>query len=188
MYSLSLGPITIEEIGADINIDQIQLIEILSMMELEGLRVVVRRYYRKEFSQWKNGTPEREDNHVFNAKLRKNAIDNYNAAVERYEKVANDLGENTNVLYKEREKALKLVKLIEERINQLANTPKEKRDAITNSWPHLVLIYGMLCLLDVKKENNVSDIWRAEADSILGDDVTNPTNTYGETMTIYEKI
>ncbi|MFV0362905.1 MAG: hypothetical protein ACK5LL_07435 [Suipraeoptans sp.] len=62
---------------------------------------------------------------MFNAKLRKNAIDNYNAAVERYEKVAKDLGENTNVLYKEREKALKLVKLIEERINQLANTPKE---------------------------------------------------------------
>ena len=62
---------------------------------------------------------------MFNAKLRKNAIDNYNAAVERYEKVANDLGENTNILYKEREKALKLVKLIEERINQLANTPKE---------------------------------------------------------------
>lgn len=69
----------------------------------------------------------REGNHMFNAKLRKNAIDNYNAAVERYEKVANDLGENTNVLYKEREKALKLVKLIEERINQLANTPKEFR-------------------------------------------------------------
>ena len=34
----------------------------------------------------------------------------------------NDLGENTNVLYKERE-SFKLVKLIEERINQLANTP-----------------------------------------------------------------
>ncbi|WP_042356713.1 hypothetical protein [Bacillus rubiinfantis] len=62
---------------------------------------------------------------MFNAKLRKNAIDNYNAAVERYEKIANDLGENTNVLYKEREKAIKLVKLIEERINKLANTPKE---------------------------------------------------------------
>ena len=62
---------------------------------------------------------------MFNAKLRKNAIDNYNSAVERYENVANDLGENTNILYKEREKALKLVKLIEERINQLANTPKE---------------------------------------------------------------
>ena len=62
---------------------------------------------------------------MFNSKLRKNAIDNYNAAVERYEKVANDLGENTNVLYQERKKALALVKLIEERINQLANTPKE---------------------------------------------------------------
>ena len=62
---------------------------------------------------------------MFNAKLRKNAIDNYNLAVERYEKVANNLGENTNVLYKEREKALALVKRIEERINQLANTPKE---------------------------------------------------------------
>ena len=62
---------------------------------------------------------------MFNAKLRKNAIDNYNVAVEHYEKVANDLGETTNVLYKERKKALVLVKLIEERINQLANTPKE---------------------------------------------------------------
>lgn len=67
----------------------------------------------------------KEGNNMFKAKLRKKAIDNYNAAVERYEKVANDLGENTNVLYKEREKALKLVKLIEERIYQLANTPKE---------------------------------------------------------------
>lgn len=66
----------------------------------------------------------REGNNMFNAKLRKNAIDNYNAAVERYEKVANDLGENTDVLYKERKKALMLVKLVEERINQLANTPK----------------------------------------------------------------
>ncbi len=62
---------------------------------------------------------------MFNAKLRKNAIDNYNGAVKRYEIVANNLGKNTNVLYKEREKALELVKLIEERINQLANTPKE---------------------------------------------------------------
>lgn len=67
----------------------------------------------------------REGNKMFNAKLRKNAIDNYNAAIERYEKVANDLGENTRFLYEDREKALKLVKLIEERINQLANTPKE---------------------------------------------------------------
>lgn len=62
---------------------------------------------------------------MFYAKLRKNAIDNYNVAVERYEKVANNLGESTNVLYKEREKALALVKRIEDRINQLANAPKE---------------------------------------------------------------
>lgn len=62
---------------------------------------------------------------MFNAKLRKDAIANYNVVVERYEKVANDLCENTNVLYEERKKALTIVKLVEERINQLANTPKE---------------------------------------------------------------
>jgi hypothetical protein len=62
---------------------------------------------------------------MFNAKLRKTAIDNYNSAVERYEKVAKDLGESTNVLYTEREKALMIVKIVEEHINQLANTPKE---------------------------------------------------------------
>ncbi len=62
---------------------------------------------------------------MFNAKLRKNAIDNYNAAVDRYEKAANDLGENTNLLYEKREKAIMLVKLMEERINEIANTPKE---------------------------------------------------------------
>lgn len=62
---------------------------------------------------------------MFNAELRKNAINNYNAAVEHYEEVAKDLNENTNVLYKEREQAVKLVIFIEERINELANTPKE---------------------------------------------------------------
>ncbi|MFC0234666.1 hypothetical protein ACFFIF_11835 [Vagococcus entomophilus] len=62
---------------------------------------------------------------MFNAKLRKNAIDNYNATVERYEETASALGDNTNTLYEEREKAVKLVKLVEERINQLANKPKE---------------------------------------------------------------
>lgn len=81
------------------------------------LQLIIKTYYR-------NYTMG-EGNTMFNAKLRKNAIDNYNAAVERYEKVANHLGENSNVLYKEREKALILVKLIEERINQLANSPKE---------------------------------------------------------------
>ncbi len=62
---------------------------------------------------------------MFNAKLRRTAIENYNSAVERYEIAAENLGENTNVLYKQREKALRLVKVVEDRINQLANTPKE---------------------------------------------------------------
>lgn len=49
----------------------------------------------------------------------------FNATVERYEKVASQLTDNTNYLYEEREKSVILVKLVEERINQLANTPKE---------------------------------------------------------------
>ena len=61
---------------------------------------------------------------MFNSKLRKTAINNYSAAVNRYEKVATDLGENTTSLYKKRQEALKLVKLVEKRINQIANTPK----------------------------------------------------------------
>lgn len=62
---------------------------------------------------------------MFNTKLRKISIDNYNLAVKRYEKIANNLEENTNDLYIEREKGLQLVKLVEECINQLANSPKE---------------------------------------------------------------
>ena len=62
---------------------------------------------------------------MFNSKLRKTAIDNYNATVDRYEKVAKNLGDNTNTLYTIREEALKLVKFVEDRVNQLANAPKE---------------------------------------------------------------
>lgn len=62
---------------------------------------------------------------MFNSKLRKTAIDNYNATVDRYEKVAKNLGDNTNTLYTIREEALKLVKFVEGRVNQLANAPKE---------------------------------------------------------------
>lgn len=62
---------------------------------------------------------------MFNSKLRKAAIDNYNSTVDRYEKVAKNLGDNTNTLYTIREEALKLVEFVEKRINQLANTPKE---------------------------------------------------------------
>ena len=62
---------------------------------------------------------------MFNSKLRKQAIDNYNKAVERYEKTATDLETNTNKLFELRQKAVQVVKNVEEHINQLANTPKE---------------------------------------------------------------
>lgn len=62
---------------------------------------------------------------MFNSKLRKTAIDNYNAAVDKYEKTASDLGENASLLFTEREKALATIKLVEERINKIANSPKE---------------------------------------------------------------
>ncbi|MDN6009197.1 hypothetical protein LLDRC3_03775 (plasmid) [Lactococcus lactis subsp. lactis] len=62
---------------------------------------------------------------MFNSKLRKQAIDNYKKAVERYEKTVTDLETNTNKLFELRQKAVQVVKNVEEHINQLANTPKE---------------------------------------------------------------
>lgn len=58
-------------------------------------------------------------------------------------------------------------------------------------------VYGMLCLLDVMKENNVNKIVFSSTAAtcgepkripILEDDVTNPTNTYGETKLVMEKM
>lgn len=62
---------------------------------------------------------------VFNSKLRKTSIDNHNQAIERYEKVAKDLENNTHELFELRHEAIGLVKDVEDYINQLANTPKE---------------------------------------------------------------
>lgn len=62
---------------------------------------------------------------MFNSKLRKEAIDMYNLAVKRYEKSAQKLDKNATHLYQEREKAISLVKIVEQRINEIANTPKE---------------------------------------------------------------
>lgn len=62
---------------------------------------------------------------LFNKELRKNAINDFNEAVNRYEGVAKTLGNNANSLYSKRIKGVDLVKVVEERINQLANTPKE---------------------------------------------------------------
>ena len=68
---------------------------------------------------------KKEAEFMFNAKLRKNAIDNYNATVERYEGVTSELESKSNNLYNTRLQALDLVKSVENRINRLANSPKE---------------------------------------------------------------
>jgi UDP-glucose 4-epimerase len=58
-------------------------------------------------------------------------------------------------------------------------------------------VYGMLCLLDVMKENNVNKIVFSSTAAtygepkhipILEDDETKPTNTYGETKLAMEKM
>ncbi len=58
-------------------------------------------------------------------------------------------------------------------------------------------VHGMLCLLDVMKENNVKKIVFSSTAAtygepknipILEDDATNPTNTYGETKLAMEKV
>ncbi|GAA0319182.1 UDP-glucose 4-epimerase GalE [Bacillus carboniphilus] len=58
-------------------------------------------------------------------------------------------------------------------------------------------VYGMMCLLDVMKENNVSKIVFSSTAATYGEpknipilekDETNPTNTYGETKLAMEKM
>jgi UDP-glucose 4-epimerase len=58
-------------------------------------------------------------------------------------------------------------------------------------------VYGMMCLLDVMRENNVNKIVFSSTAAtygepknipILEDDDTNPTNTYGETKLAMEKM
>lgn len=62
---------------------------------------------------------------LFNSRLRQRAVDDYNHAVERYEKAAQKLSDNTKALYDLRRLAIVHVKYVEQHINQLANTPKE---------------------------------------------------------------
>lgn len=58
-------------------------------------------------------------------------------------------------------------------------------------------VYGMMCLLDVMKKNNVGKIVFSSTAATYGepmnipiheDDITNPTNTYGETKLTMEKM
>ncbi|SJX67643.1 hypothetical protein FM131_01700 [Weissella confusa] len=61
---------------------------------------------------------------MFNAQLRKEAIEDYNRAYKRYEKVESKFGTDTNQLYDKRVRAKRLISEVEKKINMIANTPK----------------------------------------------------------------
>lgn len=62
---------------------------------------------------------------MFKSDLRKQAIEKYNNSVDRYEKTAEELNVNSEKLYAKRDLAIFLINKIENKINELANTPKE---------------------------------------------------------------
>lgn len=62
---------------------------------------------------------------MFNSKLRKNAVINYEKSIKEYNIQVELLENETNSLYIERKKALNLVKMVENHINSVANSPKE---------------------------------------------------------------
>ena len=73
-----------------------------------------------------NNTKEQiESVDLFNSKLRQEAVDGYNEAISCYNEEAENLANKSTELYQVRDKAIKVVKIVEERINKLANKPKE---------------------------------------------------------------
>ena len=73
-----------------------------------------------------NNTKEQiESVDLFNSKLRQEAVDGYNEAISCYNEEADSLANKSIELYQVRDKAIKVVKIVEERINKLANKPKE---------------------------------------------------------------
>ena len=62
---------------------------------------------------------------LFNGKLRSEAVANYHESIQTYNEKATDLTNKSTELYKTRDKAVKVVKIVEERISNLANKPKE---------------------------------------------------------------
>ena len=62
---------------------------------------------------------------LFNGKLRSEAVENYHESIQTYNEKATDLTNKSTELYKTRDKAIKVVKIVEERISKLANKPKE---------------------------------------------------------------
>ena len=73
-----------------------------------------------------NNTKEQIDAvDLFNSKLRQEAVEGYKESIRLYNDEADNLANKSIELYQVREKAIKVVKIIEERISKLANKPKE---------------------------------------------------------------
>ena len=73
-----------------------------------------------------NNTKEQIDAvDFFNSKLRQEAVEGYKESIRLYNDEADNLANKSTELYQVREKAVKVVKIIEERISKLANKPKE---------------------------------------------------------------
>ena len=73
-----------------------------------------------------NNTKEQIDAvDLFNSKLRQEAVEGYKESIRLYNDEADNLANNSTELYQVRGKAVKVVKIIEERISKLANKPKE---------------------------------------------------------------
>ena len=73
-----------------------------------------------------NNTKEQIDAvDLFNSKLRQEAVEGYKESIRLYNDEADNLANKSTELYQIREKAVKVVKIIEERISKLANKPKE---------------------------------------------------------------
>ena len=73
-----------------------------------------------------NNTKEQIDAvDLFNSKLRQEAVEGYKESIRLYNDEADNLATKSTELYQVREKAVKVVKIIEERISKLANKPKE---------------------------------------------------------------
>ena len=73
-----------------------------------------------------NNTKEQIDAvDLFNSKLRQEAVEGYKESIRLYNNEADNLANKSTELYQIREKAVKVVKIIEERISKLANKPKE---------------------------------------------------------------
>ena len=62
---------------------------------------------------------------LFNDKLRSEAVANYHESIQTYNEKATELMNKSTELYQTRDKAIKVVKIVEERISKLANKPKE---------------------------------------------------------------